>query len=85
MKSLVVLSAVLSTAQPWWFGNFWIRYPFLQQASLEARAAFNAIDKNGTLTRAQREEALDRWAAQYNLVVSIDTFHFHSQGILLNH
>ncbi|KAK6023636.1 hypothetical protein OSTOST_10569 [Ostertagia ostertagi] len=68
MRCLVVLSAVLCVAQPWWIANFWIRYPFLRQASLEARSAFNNIDKNGTLTKAQREEALDKWAAQYNLV-----------------
>ncbi|KAK5974252.1 hypothetical protein GCK32_012931 [Trichostrongylus colubriformis] len=74
MRCLLILSATLCVAQPWWTNPF-IRYPsFLRQASFEARAAFADICKNGTLTRAQREDALDKWAAQYNLMDAYNSY-----------
>lgn len=79
MRHILVLSAVFCMAEPWWiFGSFygdnWYRYPFLQQASYEARTAFNKIDNDATLTRGQREAALDKWAAQYNLVDAYNSY-----------
>ncbi|VDL78738.1 unnamed protein product [Nippostrongylus brasiliensis] len=73
MRYLILLSAMLCFAEPFWiFGSFFgdssFKYPFLRRASYEAVKAFNDIINNQQLTRAQRDAELERWAAQYNLV-----------------
>ncbi|KAJ1345664.1 hypothetical protein KIN20_000254 [Parelaphostrongylus tenuis] len=78
MKLLLLIAATINITQSWWiFDNFcsWCsRYPFLRHASWSARKEFRAIKYNDTLTRGQREDALQSWAAKHNLLDSYNSY-----------
>ncbi|CAJ0603094.1 unnamed protein product [Cylicocyclus nassatus] len=72
MRTLLLLAALICTVKPLWifnsiFDGFWNRYPFLRGAKWEARKEFSDIINNSTMTKGERQEAMERWAENNDL------------------